>query len=219
MATDIARLTVGMRLLEPAFQPAAAPATVIGRLRTSGQPEIEAAIDAALHAAGVEIVTIDWDGLDRGGQAFMGIFFDEIWSTDHDLVEAHPDDVGGDITQAITFAAELRQTATAARQAQRVLRQSLAELFDRVQLLALPTLPIFPPLIRELTPDSLFPICVDITRHVAAFNVAGAPATAQPVPVPGSHLPASLQLVGPMFGEELLMATAASIEAAVRTTS
>ena len=52
MATDIARLTVGMQLLEPAFQPAAAPATVIGRLRTSGQPEIEAAIDAALHAAG-----------------------------------------------------------------------------------------------------------------------------------------------------------------------
>ena len=163
-------------------------------------------------------MTVDWDGLDLGGQAFMGIFFDEIWSTDHELVEGHPGDVGGDITQAITLAADLRQTATAARQAQRVLQESLSELFDRVQLLALPTLPIFPPLIREITPDSLFPICVEITKHVAAFNVAGAPATAQPVPVPGSHLPASLQLVGPMFGEELLVATAAHLEAGVRAT-
>jgi amidase len=218
MATDVAGVTLGMQLLEPGFQPAATPAGVVGRIRTAGDPEVEAAVDAALLAAGLEVVMLDWDGLDLGGQAFMGIYFSEIWATDHDLVDAHPDEVGADTTQAMALAAELRQTAAGARQAQQALQQSLSGLFERVQLLALPTLPVVPPRVRDLTAESLFPVCVEITRHVAPFNVAGAPASAQPVPSRGP-LPASLQLVGPAFGEELLLATAARIEAAVRSGS
>ncbi|HEY1278831.1 MAG TPA: amidase [Acidimicrobiales bacterium] len=219
MARDAAGLTLGMQLLEPGFQPARAPATVVGRIRTAGHPQIEAAIDAVLQASGVEIVTLDWDGLDLGGQAFMGIFFSEIWNTDHELVEAHGNDVGGDTAQAMALAAELRHTATDARQARGALQRSLSTLFERVQLLALPTLPVFPLRVRDINPDSLFPVCIEITKHVAPFNVAGTPATAQPVPVLGSHLPASLQLVGPMFDEELLISTAALIEAAVLATA
>jgi amidase len=219
MAADVAGVTLGMRLLEPGFEPAAAPAGVIGRIRTTGQPEIEAAIDAALHASGLDVVPLDWDGLELGGSAFMGIFFSEIWDTDHDLVEAHPDDVGADTALAIALAADLRHADADARRGQRALQQSLAELFERVQVLALPTLPVFPPATSDMDLDSLFPICTEITRHVAPFNAAGAPATAQPVPVPGSHLPASLQLVGPMFADELLVATAAHLEAAVRSGS
>jgi amidase len=41
------------------------------------------------------------------------------------------------------------------------------------------------------------------------------PCTAQPVPVAGARIPASLQLVGPLHGEELLLATALRIEAAL----
>jgi Asp-tRNA(Asn)/Glu-tRNA(Gln) amidotransferase A subunit family amidase len=37
--------------------------------------------------------------------------------------------------------------------------------------------------------------------------------------VPGTYIPASLQLVGPMFDEELLIATAAHMEAAVLATT
>src|SRR3954463_9269572 len=99
------------------------------------------------------------------------------------------------------------------------MRESMGRLFERVQLLALPTLPVFPPRLDALSPESLFPICIEITKHVAPFNAAGVPATAQPVPVPGTELPASLQLVGPHGGEELLVATAAVVEAAVRASS
>ena len=83
------------------------------------------------------------------------------------------------------------------------------------ELLALPTLPIFPPRLDELGPDTLLPTVIEITRHVAAFNAAGTPCTAQPVPVAGGALPASLQLVGPLGGEEILLPTAQLVEAAV----
>src|SRR3954452_11367320 len=63
MARDIAGVTLGMQLLEPGFTAADAPARAIGRVRTSGVPEIEDAIDAALRAAEIEVVSIDWADL------------------------------------------------------------------------------------------------------------------------------------------------------------
>jgi len=78
----------------------------------------------------------------------------------------------------------------------------------------LPTLPIFPPRLDSLTEDSLLGTVIDITRHVSLFNAAGTPCTAQPVRTAGSPLPASLQLVGPLNSEELLLATAQTIERA-----
>ena len=91
-------------------------------------------------------------------------------------------------------------------------RAQLLDLFDRVQLLALPTLPIFPPRIDQLNEETLLPMIIEITQHVALFNAAGVPATAQPVPVQGQPLPASLQLVGPHGHEELLVTTAQRVE-------
>jgi len=41
------------------------------------------------------------------------------------------------------------------------------------------------------------------------------PCTAQPVPAAGARIPASLQLVGPPGGEELLLAAALQVEAAM----
>jgi amidase len=219
MATDVAGVIAGMQLLEPGFEPADAPATTVGRIRTNGDPQIEAAVDAALRAAGFEIVELEPDVLELGGQAFMGIFFAEIWDTDHELVDAHPDEVGADTLQATAFAADLRHGIDDARRAQAALQRSIADLFTRVQLLALPTLPILPPRVDAIDAESLFGTSIEITKHVAPFNAAGTPATAQPVPIAGAHLPASLQLVGPASGEELLVTTAVHVEAAVRGAS
>jgi len=95
-------------------------------------------------------------------------------------------------------------------------RQSMFDLFDQFELLALPTMPIFPPSLESLTnPDNFVATLIEITSLVTPFNVAGTPCTAQPVSVGGSRLPASLQLVGPLNGEELLLATAAAVEAAI----
>jgi Asp-tRNA(Asn)/Glu-tRNA(Gln) amidotransferase A subunit family amidase len=63
------------------------------------------------------------------------------------------------------------------------------------------------------------PVVIDITRHTSVFNAAGNPCTAQPVPMTGSAVPASLQLVGPLGAEELLIPTASLIESGAGGTS
>jgi amidase len=214
MATSIAGLVLGMQLLEPGFAPAAGPAGRIGRLRTTGLPEIEAAVDEALRAAGLEVVNLDWDGFEMGGNCFTAIYFKEIWEVDHELVEADPDGVGADIAQTMGMVDLFRPGFDQAEAQVAAWRHELFALFDQVELLALPTLPIFPPRLEDVTEESLLPIVIDITRQVSLFNAAGTPCTAQPVQVRGSRLPASLQLVGPLGGDELLLATAATIEAA-----
>jgi len=90
---------------------------------------------------------------------------------------------------------------------------SLAQIFEQVELLALPTLPIFPPRLDELHGD-LTPILIELSKHTSLFNAAGTPCLTQPIPVAGDHLPASLQLVGPWNSENLLLATAELIATA-----
>jgi len=91
MAETVGGLVTGMRLLEPGFTPAAAPARTVGRLRTSARPDIEQAIDQALKAAEFEVITLDWDGFEDGTNIFTAMFLTEAWDTDHALAEACPD--------------------------------------------------------------------------------------------------------------------------------
>jgi amidase len=216
MAATVAGLVLGMQLLEPGFQPAASAARVVGRVRTTGHADIEAAVDAALRAAEFEIVAVEWDELAAGAEAFAAVYFDEMWAVDHALVADHPDEVGADIAQTVAVADMFRPGADDARQAIVAWRARLAELFGRVEVLALPTLPVFPPRLDSINADTMLPTVIEITSHVALFNAAGTPATAQPVPVAAGRLPASVQLVGPHNGEELLLATAQVVEDAVR---
>ena len=214
LARDVSGVTLGMRLLEPGFKPKDAPARLIGRPTTTALPEIEQAIDDALRAAELEIVPIEMPDWQEGNGAFTTIFLCETWETDHALAEEHPDGVGDDIKQMLTLGPMFQPMLEDARKQLEAWRGKLLALFDQVELLALPTLPIFPPRIDEIPSDPT-PLVIDITRYTSIFNGAGTPCTAQPVPVKGTPLPASLQLVGPHGSEELLIPTAARIEAAL----
>ena len=214
MAATAGGLVTGMRLLEPGFTPAPAAARTIGRLRTSARPEIEQAIDQALTAAGLEVITLDWDGFAAGTSIFTTIFLTEAWDTFHALAPAHADGVGEDIAQLLAMNDLFRPGLADARAQLAGWRQSLLDLFGQAELLALPTMPVFPPRLEDLAPDSLVNVIIEITQYTGLFNASGVPCTAQPVPAAGSPIPASLQLVGPPNGEELLLATALRIEAA-----
>ena len=214
MAATVDGLVSGMRLLEPGFTPAAAPARTVGRLRTSASPEIDQAIDQALKAAGLDVVTLDWDGFVAGTNIFTAIFLTEVWETDHALAEADPEGVGEDIAQTLAMNEMFRPGLADARAQLAAWRESLLDLFGQAELLALPTMPVFPPRLDDLTPDSLINVIIEITQYTGLFNAAGVPCTAQPVPATGSRIPPSLQLVGPPQGEELLLSTALRIEAA-----
>jgi amidase len=215
MATTVARLVLGMQLLEPGFEPSPTAATVVGRLRTAGHPDIEEAVDDALRRTGFDVVDVEWNEMEAGVQAFATIYFAEMWEIDHALVEAEPSDVGADVAGMVATADAFRFGIDEARRSLASWRSAFLDLFGRFELLALPTLPIFPPRCDEVTADSLLSTVIELTRHVAVFNAAGTPCTAQPVPVRGSRLPASLQLVGPHGGEELLLTTARLVESVV----
>jgi amidase len=136
------------------------------------------------------------------------IFVAEMWQSHHRLLDV--DGVGEFVRdglragQAVT--AHRLRTALAMREAWRA---ELAAVLADVDVLALPTLVAPPP---PLTGYAGFPL----TALTAAFNLAGVPALAMPVPPPvrqpGQPVPVSLQLVGPPGGEGLLCATGLTLE-------
>ena len=97
-------------------------------------------------------------------------------------------------------------------------RDELGAALREVGLLVLAGYPRFPPRLDEADPTS--------SVAAVAVSLAGVPALVLPVPLPsgstgvpltvdGDRFPASLQLVGTWGSEELLVAVAARIEAAV----
>jgi hypothetical protein len=93
-------------------------------------------------------------------------------------------------------------------------RQSLLDLFGQVDLLALPAMPVFPPRLADLTPDSLVDVIIEITQYIGAVQ-RGRNAlhrTAHPRSGhPHTGQPAARR---PPRGEELLLATTRQVEAA-----
>jgi amidase len=208
MGASVDAVIAGMALLEPGFVIDVAPAEVVARVRLEGtDPAIDAAIDRALGAAELGTVEVELPGWTAAVAAAVTVVFAEAWATDRRLVETHPDRIGADILDRMARAKRITAAEHAAALAHRsAWRDELAAVFERGEVLALPSLRMFAPRLEEPAPD---------TRYASApINLSGHPALALPVPAGGS-LPASLQLVGPDRSEALLLATGARVEAAV----
>lgn len=212
MARDVAGVAAGMALLEPGFTVDAAPAVRVGRIRPGGvnvDSVIDAAVDTALRRAGIKVTETDLADWVAAREACGKILETEAVESNLALLSdpsrralLSPDVLtrlaGG---EAVTTA-----EVAAARAAQPRWRDAMVRALSTVELLALPTVPFFPP---RLT-DARGPQYTVFTNPV---NLAGFPALALPVPSPAG-LPASLQLVGPPGSEALLLATGALIERA-----
>ncbi|MDQ1397423.1 MAG: amidase [Acidimicrobiaceae bacterium] len=206
MARDMAGLVLGMQLLEPGFTVAGAPPTTVGRfLGVTADPRIDAAIDRALAGAELEVIDIDLPGWKAAFEATMAILLAEAWVNDRHLTAERPDLVGADVSARIGLGPGISAEALdAARATQRAWQEELVQLFGRVEVIALPTLPSFPP---EIGADESWMVAA-----TAAVNLGGHPALAMPVPT-ADRFPASLQLVGPLQAEESLLAAGQRLEA------
>jgi amidase len=209
MARDVAGLVTGMELLEPGFRTAPDPPTVVGRVRLENtDPAIDDAIDAALAAWGVEVVAVEVPGWAEATSAGLVVTVVEAWANDRELYESAPEGIGDSVRLFLEVGKATGEDSAAWADAVRPRwRAELGEVLERVQLLALPTLVVDPPSIDD-------PDVGRMTDATVAVNLAGNPALALPVPRPG-RLAASLQLVGPLGGEELLLAAGREVEAAV----
>jgi len=207
MARDVAGVVDGMALLDPGFTPAPDAAPVIGRVRLPDvDPSIDAAVDALLATAELDVVDIELPGWDAAVDAGWAVMFHEVWLVDRPLYELDADGIGPDVRHRLEEGrgvSEERYRSALAHRA--VWRAELAAAFARAPVLAWPTIAMFPPPLEGPVPNT--------RRTNIGVNLAGHPALALPAPS-GGPLPASVQLVGPDGSEDLLCTTGLHLEAA-----
>ncbi len=209
---DLASVALGMRLMDPGFEPEPYENALVGRLRPVGpdiDPALDEAVDAALQAAGLifgdEPVDCWPQAVAAGNTMILGEGYLE-----HRALLAYPDRISERIRRRI----ERGEAVTDGMlddvyTARSTLLEVLGKLFERYSVLALPTISQFAPHIGAER-------SVDLTELTLPFNLAGVPALTLPIPVSGSDLPGSLQLVAPANAEARLLAVGAVIEAALR---
>jgi amidase len=206
MARDVTGLVTGMELLEPGFVLSGPAPGRVGRVRVEADPTVDAAVDSALAVAGFEVVSIELAEWEEVTAATGLLLVAEAWATNRALLERRPDEVGTDVADRLRLGRGIGPVplARAAAVRDRWLER-LDRLFGEVDLLATPTLSILPPPLGQ--GEELL-----MARCTLPVNLAGVPALAMAVPT-GGPLPASLQLIGPMGGEEALLAGGLRVEA------
>jgi aspartyl-tRNA(Asn)/glutamyl-tRNA(Gln) amidotransferase subunit A len=93
-------------------------------------------------------------------------------------------------------------------------RRRITKVFDKVDLLVTPTVPIPPPAIAPLkeNSDTLRPTELKLLRNTRPFNVWGLPTISVPCGFSTTGLPIGLQIAGPHYGEGLVLALAHAYE-------
>jgi amidase len=209
MARDVAGLIAGMALLEPGFTVAADAPHTVGRLALTADPAVDRAVDAALAAAGWRVVPVSLDRLDAVITAAFTLLNSEAWASNCDLVQSAPAELGADVLARLREASSITPAERAAATAEQTRWQAvLASLWERFDVLAVPTLTESPPTLED---------AADMHRIRGlnvAVNLAGVPALALPAAgaVRAGPVPASIQLIGPAGSEENLLAAGAHLE-------
>ena len=208
MAADVAGLVTGMQLLEPGFQPAPARPLRVGILAVDADPRITAAVDSALRATEWELTEVVLPGWDDTTASAGMLLVAEAWASDRHLVESDPDGIAEDVRGRLSLGTAIDDAAlAAARAGQEAWKKEIAEALTRVDVIATPTITIYPPKLDD--GEQLL-----MARCTLPVNLAELPALSLPVPSAGP-LPASLQLIGRT--EEELLGAGAVLEAAAAT--
>jgi amidase len=203
LARDVEGIVAAMRLIDPTFDAVDGAATSVGRIRgiSDVDPGIDAEVDAALAAAELDVVDIRLEHWGAGGDALLPIINAEAWASDRHLVERAAGRIGDDVRARLEQGARVTSAELAhARRLQQAWKDELTATFERVQLLALPTLDARPPTVEEAAASTR-----SLGRLTRPFNVAGTPAISI----------GNAQLVAPWSAEALLCATAARVEEAI----
>jgi amidase len=82
---------------------------------------------------------------------------------------------------------------------------SLAALFDDVDLLLIPTMPVPIPTLQKMSEYGADPqVLLSILRFTAVFDFSGSPTITLPMGLTSDQMPLSMQLVGPNLSEQVL---------------
>lgn len=218
LARDISRLAQGMELLEPDFAERYQAARAehpnahsirVGRLVVPGtDARIDQAVDEALAKAGFRVVKLspefakDWQLAQSDGKR---VAEGDAWLTDHKYLNKKGI---SDLAKAAFRLGHLEYQTNyaAALSRQAAWRRELRRVFQKVDLIATPTLTKLPPKISHFGRSAPLELRVLDIENTDAVNFAGNPALAMPIPLKDAPLPVtSLQLIGPPHGEAAIL--------------
>ena len=162
--------------------------------------------------------------LDDFGLAFDPIIRSEATTVHLKWLRSRPDEYGDDVRERLELGLALPATAyLTAQRARTVIGERMRAVWERVDLLALPVVPVPAPRIDESlvrvqpgTPPT--DVRRVLTRLTNPFNLLGLPAISVPCGLTRQGLPAGLQLVGPPFAEQRLLQAAHAYEQATSNT-
>jgi Asp-tRNA(Asn)/Glu-tRNA(Gln) amidotransferase A subunit family amidase len=230
MGKDIASTVQGMDLLQTGFAAKYAAAKAakpsgrsirVGRLKLKGtDPDIDVAIDEAVAKAGFQVVPLDdsfrdkWENAKTDGNTIASA---GTWISDQRFQFA----LGVTTrTKAVIRLGQITYTTTyrAAIARQSAWQRTLNNVFENVDVIAVPTLQKTPPALPLLNLRiGILEALVLEMQNTVAVNFAGNPALAMPIPVRNERVPVtSLQLVGPRLGEAELLNVGRLVEEAVK---
>jgi len=229
MGKDIDHTVQGMDLLEDGFAAKYAAAKAakptagrirVGRLKLTGtDPKVDQAIDDALAKTGFQIVELDASVRDKFEQAKKDgttIAAAGAWISDGRFEFA----LGvAARTKSVIQYGQVNYTAgyRNALARRNAWNRTLSRVFEKVDVIALPTLQTTPPGLP------LFNLRIGImeghllqVQNTVPANFAGIPALAIPVPMRRGSVPSSLQLIGPRLAEADLLNAGRLVENALR---
>jgi amidase len=191
-AGDVGTVARVMAILDPGFE-VLDPLSIgnIGLIVAEADPAIGEATTAAVARIGAQSVPVALDQWAAAYHAGMTLIGAEMWQEfgqNADLI----DRLGDDVRARLRAASAISPVDTA--EAETVRTRFAAEVdraLDRVDVLALPTLPQFPPTLDEARNSEKL---LRLTANIRPFNLSGHPAISIPIPT-ASGLPAGLQLI------------------------
>lgn len=228
MGKDIAHTVQGMELLQGGFSGRYSAARSskptgssirVGRLRLQGtDPEIDKAIDEALAKAGFQVVELDEQFRQRWEQAKAD--GNTVAAAGVGRTNAAYQLAPGVSARTKTIIAAGAVTADRGALSRRgAWQRALDNVFQRVDMIALPTLQTLPPGMPLLNLRlGVLDARVLQIQNTVAVNYAGNPALAMPIPASRHFgMPVtSLQLVGPRLSEAQLLNAGRIVEDAVK---
>jgi Asp-tRNA(Asn)/Glu-tRNA(Gln) amidotransferase A subunit family amidase len=229
MAKDIPRTVQGIDLLEDGFMSryrqavAAKPSAKnirVGRLYIEGtRPAVDRAVDDALAATGFKVVKLSQEFTQKWNQAQKdAATVAAVGAWLYDLKFQNESEVTIRTKAVVALGGlEYKTAYRAAVKAQPAWKAEIRKAFQKVDLIAMPTMKATPPHVPFFGGSVVFEAGALKLQNTQAVNFAGVPALAIPVPILHQSVSVtSLQLVGPTHSEAELLNAGRLVENAVK---
>lgn len=183
------------------------------------EEEVEQSVRAAiqqLEKLGADLVEITIPELDLAVYSELITIRSEAAAYHHETLQKNDDLYGSDV--AISLKAGELVTAVdyvRAQQARRKLQASILNVFQKVDVIAAPTLTMTAPEVQasfKFINGENRAVSAEFVRLAAPANLTGIPSLSMPTGFSSEGLPIGMQLMGKSFSEHTLLKTAAALE-------